>query len=141
MTQTDQQNQALLMQQVYANYMTQYVRYLQSIGALNSGWPNPQNQSLIVDQTNQIADEARAGGGAAPQFFDHVHAAAAVAGAAVAVQQPAPAQPAAQQPMAQAQNVQNEVINQVPVGADNNNMGPNGPNVVMNAGMSKVSKL
>ena len=55
--------QAILMQQVYANYMTQYVQYLQSIGALNGvAWPNQTVGQSLVEQTNQIADEARAGG-------------------------------------------------------------------------------
>ena len=57
--------QAILMQQVYANYMTQYVQYLQSIGALNGvTWPNQTVGQSLVEQTNQIADEARAGGAA-----------------------------------------------------------------------------
>lgn len=143
---TPADQQAILMQQVYANYMTQYVQYLQSIGALNGAWPNSASQSL-VEHTNQIADEARAGGAAAPAQppgFGHVHAAAAVAGAAVAnhnlQQQPPAVQPQQQHPQPQNQhNVQNEVINQVPV--ENNNMGPDGPNVVMNAGAGGIGAM
>ena len=124
--------------------------FFQSIGALNT-WPNAASQSL-VDHTNQIADEARAGGAApgvhaqgAP-VFDHVHAAAAVAGAANLannLQQPqaVAAQPAAHgvQPAGVNQhNVQNGVINQVPGENGGQNIaGPGGPDgpLVMNAGM------
>lgn len=143
-----QDQQAVLMQQMYANYMTQYVQYLQSIGALNT-WPNAASQSL-VEHTNQIADEARAGGAApgvhaqgAP-VFDHVHAAAAVAGAANLANNLQQPQAVAAQPQAGAQpglhnqpNVQNGVINQVPGENGGQNMaGPGGPDgpLVMNAG-------
>jgi len=143
--------QAILMQQVYANYMTQYVQYLQSIGALNGvTWPNQTVGQSLVEQTNQIADEARAGGaamapGPQPPVFDHVHAAAAVAGAAVANHNLQQQQPPAVQPQPQAQinqhNVQNDVINANQVPVENNNMGPDGPNVVMNAGAGGIGAM
>ena len=76
--------------------------------------------------------------GPQPPVFDHVHAAAAVAGAAVANHNLQQQQPPAVQPQPQAQinqhNVQNDVINANQVPVENNNMGPDGPNVVMNAG-------
>jgi len=147
-TPTTADQQAILMQQVYANYMTQYVQYLQSIGAYPGvTWPNQAVGQTLVEHTNQIADEARAGGAAVPpagpqpQVFDHVHAAAAVAGVAAAnhnlQQQPPAVQP---QPQVNQHNVQNDVIaNQVPV--ENNNMGPDGPNVVMNAGAGGIGAM
>ena len=131
--------------------MTQYVQYLQSIGALNT-WPNVTNPTLLEQHTNQIVGEAHVAGvapggapggapgvPAQPPVFDHVHAAAAVAGAANLannLQQPPAVQPV--QPAAQPQHnvVQNpnEVINQaVPV--ENQNMAGPGPDgLVMNAG-------
>ena len=132
---------------IFLNYY--YYLFFQSIGALNT-WPNAASQSL-VEHTNQIADEARAGGAApgvhaqgAP-VFDHVHAAAAVAGAANLANNLQQPQAVAAQPQAGAQpglpnqhNVQNGVINQVPGENGGQNMaGPGGPDgpLVMNAGM------
>jgi len=145
---TTQDQQAILMQQMYANYMTQYVQYLQSIGALNT-WPNAASQSL-VEHTNQIADEARAGGAApgvhaqgAP-VFDHVHAAAAVAGAANLANNLQQPQVVAQPGLPNQHNVQNGVINQVPGENGGQNMaGPGGPDgpIVMNAGAGGMGAM
>ncbi len=127
------QDQAAVMHQLYANYMTQYVQYLQSIGAMSS-WPPSAAQSL-VEHTNQIAEEAQVN---QPPIFDPV-AAAAVAGAmANNLQQPQQQQP---QPVAQPQNRA-----ALPGGIeDNNNLveagGPNGPNVVLNAGAGGIGAM
>ena len=50
--------QATMMQQMYANYMTQYIQYLQSVGAMYQ-MPSANTQD-VVDHPNQITDEARA---------------------------------------------------------------------------------
>ena len=128
-------SQAALMQQMYANYMTQYVQYLQSIGAMNS-WPASATQSL-VDHTNQVAEEARAGGQALqPQapVLDQF-AAAAVAGAvANNLQHQAPINPPAVAPE-----------NNPPVNVQENNIAaaapPDGPNVVLNAGAGGIGAM
>merc|ERR1719340_451728 len=85
-SQSQNQNQATMMQQMYANYMTQYIQYLQSVGAIYQ-MPSANTQD-VVDHSNQITDEARAAlgvGAEAPQaqVLNHV-AAAAVADAPVA---------------------------------------------------------
>ena len=126
--------QANLMHQMYANYMTQYMQYLQSVGALSPQWAQTQSPTLPTDQANQIADEARAAGvgAAGPQVFNHV-AAAAMAGAM------AGGLPQEQQPM---QQPQPEIVNNNPevpaadVPVDNNLA----PNVVMNAGAGGIGK-
>ena len=109
--------QAALMQQMYVNYINQYMQYLQSMG-VTPNWPPTATQSLI-EHTNQINEEARQ----VPAVFDPV-AAAAVAGA-VANNLPAePAQPIVHQDVQQGQQQQ-----QQPIG-DAANLG----NAVMNAG-------
>ena len=108
--------QAALMQQMYVNYINQYMQYLQSMG-VTPNWPPTATQSLI-EHTNQINEEARQ----VPAVFDPV-AAAAVAGA-VANNLPAePAQPIVHQEVQQGQQQQQ------PIG-DAANLG----NAVMNAG-------
>ena len=122
------------MHQMYANYMTQYMQYLQSVGALSPQWAQTQSPTLPAEQANQIADEARAAGvgAAGPQVFNHV-AAAAMAGAM------AGGLPQEQQPM---QQPQPEIVNNNPevpaadVPVDNNLA----PNVVMNAGAGGIGK-
>lgn len=133
------QQQAAMMHQMYANYMTQYVQYLQSIGAI-SNWP--QSAEELAAQDRIRAEEARAVGfqpGGGP-VFDPV-AAAAVAGAVANNWQP---QPQGQQPQVQAAQVQ--VNNQVPV-ENNNNIeaaaagAAAAPNVVMNAGAGGIGAM
>ena len=95
--------QATMMQQMYANYMTQYIQYLQSVGAMYQ-MPSANTQD-VVDHPNQITDEARAAlgvGAEAPQaqVLNHVAAAAmagamAHGGAGGLPQQEQPHQPAA----------------------------------------------
>ena len=135
-----------MMQQMYANYMTQYIQYLQSVGAMYQ-MPSANTQD-VVDHPNQITDEARAAlgvGAEAPQaqVLNHV-AAAAMAGAmahggAGLPQQEQPLQP--QQPAgAVAAEVNPEVnpdvaaaVADAPV-ADNNNF-------IMNAGAGGIGKI
>lgn len=122
------------MQQMYANYMTQYVQYLQSIGAM-SNWPPSAAQNL-VDHTNQVAEEARL---QQPQIFNPV-AAAAVAGAmANNLQQQPPQQPPAAAVQPQQEQPQQPVnhMNQVPL--ENDNIEPN--NVVLNAGAGGIGAM
>ena len=113
-------DQNALMRQMYANYMTQYVQYLQSIGAMQS-WPASAAQSL-VDQTNQIAEEARLQQPPAP-IFEPVAAAAAAAMANNLQQNPAAVQIPPQN-------------NQIPVENINE-----GPNVVLNAGAGGIGAM
>jgi len=136
---TPDSQQAAIMQQMYANYMTQYVQYLQSIGAMNA-WPGSASQSL-VDHTNQAAEEARAAGQAAPGVLDPL-AAAAVAGAVANNLQQHPQAPLA---IPQADHPVNN--NQIPV---ENNINaapgaaagaPDGPNVVLNAGAGGIGAM
>jgi len=108
---------AALMQQMYANYINQYMQYLQSMG-VTPNWPPTATQSLI-EHTNQINEEARQ----VPAVFDPV-AAAAVAGA---VANNLPADNVAQA----APVVHQDVQGQQPIG-DAANLG--NANVVMNAG-------
>ena len=119
--------QAALMQQMYANYINQYMQYMQAIGA-TPNWPATATQSLI-DHTNQIAEEARQ----VQPVFDPV-AAAAVAGA-VANNIPAEnvAQPAVQQ------NVQAQAQQQP--GGLGENLGGDAPNVMMNAGAGGIGAM
>ena len=125
-----------MMQQMYANYMTQYIQYLQSIGAM-AHWPASATQNL-VEHTNQIAEEARAAGvGAAPpHVFNHVAAAAMAGAMAGGLPHDQTLQPQQPQP-----DVNPEVNADVGAPADvpvDNNLAPN---VVMNAGAGGIGKL
>lgn len=122
----------MMMQQMYANYMTQYMQYLQSVGALNS-FPASATQSL-VQHTNEVAEDARAVAGAPPQVFDHV-AAAAVAGA-VAHGGAANNVHEAGAPLERV-----AVNNNNPGGGNNVNPNVAGPNVVMNAGAGGIGAM
>jgi len=143
-SQSQNQHQATMMQQMYTNYMTQYIQYLQSVGAM---YQMPSATQDVVDHPNQITDEARAAGVGAEapqaQVFNHV-AAAAMAGAmahggAGLPQQEQPLQP--QQPAAAAVAEVNPEVNRdvaaavadAPVG-DNNNF-------IMNAGAGGIGAM
>jgi len=120
------QQQTALMHQMYNSYMTQYVQYLQSIGAM-SNWPP---SAVEAAEEHIRAEEARA---VQPgPVFDPV-AAAAVAGAVANNFQPQPSQEPPQVPAAQVQ------VNQVPV--ENNNIEAAAPNVVMNAGAGGIGAM
>lgn len=140
-SQSQYQDQATMMNQMYANYMTQYMQYLQSVGALSHQWPSQVGpQTLTENETNQIANEARvAGVGAAahPHVFNHVAAAAMAGAMAGGLPQ--------EQPIQQAQQPQIEVNNNPDVaggaGGDvavDNNLAPN---VVMNAGAGGIGAM
>lgn len=118
-------DQQALMHQMYTSYMTQYVQYLQSIGAM-SNWP----QSVVEAAQEQIRAEEGARAVQPGPVFDPV-AAAAVAGAVANNFQP---QPQPQVPEPAAAQVQ---VNQVPV--ENNNIeAAAAPNVIMNAGAGGI---
>ena len=122
--------------------MTQYIQYLQSVGAM---YQMPSATQDVVDHPNQITDEARAAGvGAeAPQGPVWAQAAAAMAGAiahggAGLPQQEQPQQPAAAAGVAGNGNpgVNQDVaaaVADAPVG-DNNNF-------IMNAGAGGIGKF
>ena len=118
--------QAALMQQMYANYINQYMQYMQAIGA-TPNWPASATQSLI-DHTNQIQEEARQ----VQPVFDPV-AAAAVAGA-VANNIPAEnvPQPPGQQNLPAGQGQQQNL---------GENLGGDAPNVMMNAGAGGIGAM
>ena len=133
--------QATMMQQMYANYMTQYIQYLQSVGAMYQ-MPSANTQD-VVDHPNQITDEARAAlgvGAEAPQaqVLNHVAAAAmagamAHGGAGGLPQQEQPHQPAAAPVAAANPGVDvAAAVADAPV-ADNNNF-------IMNAGAGGIGK-
>ena len=130
-----------MMQQMYANYMTQYIQYLQSVGAMYQ-MPSANTQD-VVDHPNQITDEARAAlgvGAEAPQaqVLNHVAAAAmagamAHGGAGGLPQQEQPHQPAAAPVAAANPGVDvAAAVADAPV-ADNNNF-------IMNAGAGGIGK-
>merc|ERR1712001_182635 len=140
-SQSQNQNQATMMQQMYANYMTQYIQYLQSVGAMYQ-MPSANTQD-VVDHPNQITDEARAAlgvGAEAPQaqVLNHVAAAAmagamAHGGAGGLPQQEQPHQPAAAPVAAANPGVDvAAAVADAPV-ADNNNF-------IMNAGAGGIGK-
>ena len=131
-----------MMQQMYTNYMTQYIQYLQSVGAMYQ-MPSANTQD-VVDHPNQITDEARAAlgvGAEAPQaqVLNHV-AAAAMAGAmahggAGLPQQEQPLQP--QQPAAAVAEVNPEVNRDVAAAVADAPVGDNN-NFIMNAGAGGI---
>jgi len=141
-SQSQNQNQATMMQQMYANYMTQYIQYLQSVGAMYQ-MPSANTQD-VVDHPNQITDEARAAlgvGAEAPQaqVLNHVAAAAmagamAHGGAGGLPQQEQPHQPAAAPVAAANPGVDvAAAVADAPV-ADNNNF-------IMNAGAGGIGAM
>lgn len=137
-------DQALMMQQMYTNYMGQYMQYLQSVGMMPhpSGWAaGGANVHSEIQNGDDQAAEARAA--AAPPVLDPVAAAAAAAavagannvharGGAVAVARNAQEQQG-RQPVAAAA---------AGAAADGVNVPPNvAANVVMNAGAGGIGAM
>ncbi len=128
--------QALAMQQMYANYMNQYMQYLQSVGMMGN-WPASVTQSFVQtmnNNENNVEDGAiLANQVNNPPVFDQV-AAAAVAGA-VAVR------PQAEQQQQQQHQQEPQAHQEQPQQPNVNGGGDNMPNVMLNAGAGGIGAM